>query len=243
MRPPLMMMTRSHTFSISGKMWLEISTALRSRKERINARMPKIWCGSSPIVGSSRMMTSGSDNSASAMPTRWRKPFESVPMSLRRALRARSQASITASTRARISLRGTFFNFARQRRYSMTRNSSGNGLFSGMKPRWRFASSGRVATGTPQRNAAPLSACVSPARMRIVVDLPAPFGPRNPTISPGRTLNETSATARCAPNVLFRRRTSIAGTALSESPLGIEKKGKIRNFSRFRRAFRARESA
>jgi hypothetical protein len=36
-------------------------------------------------------------------------------------------------------------------------------------------------------------------RMRIVVDFPAPFGPRNPTISPGVTLNDTSRIAVTGP--------------------------------------------
>ena len=34
-----------------------------------------------------------------------------------------------------------------------------------------------------------------PERIRIVVDLPAPFGPRKPTISPGATEKLRSSTA------------------------------------------------
>ena len=37
------------------------------------------------------------------------------------------------------------------------------------------------------------------ARMRMVVDLPAPFGPRKPTIWPGATSKETSRIAATAP--------------------------------------------
>jgi len=37
------------------------------------------------------------------------------------------------------------------------------------------------------------------ARMRIVVDFPAPLGPRKPTISPGATLNDTSRIAVSGP--------------------------------------------
>ena len=36
----------------------------------------------------------------------------------------------------------------------------------------------------------------------MVVDLPAPFGPRNPTTSPLVTLSSTPSTARLSPNVL-----------------------------------------
>src|SRR6266850_6813296 len=48
-----------------------------------------------------------------------------------------------------------------------------------------------------------------PARMRIVVVFPAPFGPRNPTISPRPTAKEMPRTASTVPNVLVSSRTSI----------------------------------
>ena len=40
---------------------------------------------------------------------------------------------------------------------------------------------------------------IVPARMRMVVDLPAPFGPRKPTISPGATEKLRSSTAVSEP--------------------------------------------
>src|SRR5947199_8063408 len=55
----------------------------------------------------------------------------------------------------------------------------------------------------------PLVGGKMPARMRMVVVLPAPFGPRKPTISPASTRNEMSRTASTAPKVLVRSRTSI----------------------------------
>jgi len=51
--------------------------------------------------------------------------------------------------------------------------------------------------------------------MRMVVDLPAPFGPSSPKISPRRTAKETPATARNDPNVISRSRTSIARAGVS----------------------------
>src|SRR6185369_2150013 len=45
--------------------------------------------------------------------------------------------------------------------------------------------------------------------MRIVVVLPAPFGPSMPTISPRSMVKETSSTARVSPNFLTRCFTSI----------------------------------
>src|SRR5438132_8958893 len=50
-----------------------------------------------------------------------------------------------------------------------------------------------------------------PARMRRVVVLPAPFGPRKPTISPISTRKEMPRTASTAPKVFRRSRTSIIG--------------------------------
>ncbi len=38
-----------------------------------------------------------------------------------------------------------------------------------------------------------------PSSRRIVVDLPAPFGPRNPVTTPGRTAKVKSSTAVLAP--------------------------------------------
>ena len=48
-----------------------------------------------------------------------------------------------------------------------------------------------------------------PVIILMVVDLPAPFGPRKPRISPRSTVNETSSTATFAPNALLRFSTLI----------------------------------
>src|SRR3954463_14971358 len=45
---------------------------------------------------------------------------------------------------------------------------------------------------------------MKPVTIRMVVDLPAPFGPRKPSTSPRSTLKEMSSTARLAPKVLTR---------------------------------------
>src|SRR5581483_5655474 len=45
---------------------------------------------------------------------------------------------------------------------------------------------------------------MKPVTMRMVVDLPAPFGPRKPSTSPRSTLNEMPSTARFAPKALTR---------------------------------------
>src|SRR5262252_7785177 len=50
---------------------------------------------------------------------------------------------------------------------------------------------------------------MKPVTMRMVVDLPAPFGPRKPSTSPRSTVNETSFTASLVPNALVRFSTLI----------------------------------
>src|SRR6185503_1657690 len=64
-------------------------------------------------------------------------------------------------------------------------------------------------TSKPASFAEPLVGAMKHVRMRIVVDLPAPLGPRNPTICPFATVNERSSTATTPGYVLVRLLTSI----------------------------------
>ncbi len=57
--------------------------------------------------------------------------------------------------------------------------------------------------------------------MRMVVDLPAPFGPRKPKISPRCTENEIPATALNAPNRFSRFCTSTTASREITVPSGI----------------------
>jgi len=57
------------------------------------------------------------------------------------------------------------------------------------RPGW-----GRRRYGTPSMVAVPTSAVFSPHSRRMVVDLPAPFGPRNPVTVPGVHVKVTSWT-------------------------------------------------
>src|SRR5438132_4669956 len=45
---------------------------------------------------------------------------------------------------------------------------------------------------------------MKPVIMRMVVDLPAPLGPRKPSTSPRSTVNEMPSTARLAPKAFTR---------------------------------------
>src|SRR4051794_10922139 len=54
---------------------------------------------------------------------------------------------------------------------------------------------GRLANRSPLMVAVPDVGTVRPTMTRIVVDLPAPFGPRKPVTRPGRAVKETLSTA------------------------------------------------
>ena len=70
--PSYMISIRLHIISASGRMCVEIRTVCFAARLLINCRTERIWFGSRPMVGSSRMIKSGSCTSASARPTRCR---------------------------------------------------------------------------------------------------------------------------------------------------------------------------
>ena len=70
--PLLMMTTPPQTIETSGRMCVERITVCRPAKDLMSARISVICFGSSPMVGSSRISTSGSLMIACARPTRWR---------------------------------------------------------------------------------------------------------------------------------------------------------------------------
>ena len=72
---------------------------------------------------------------------------------------------------------------------------------------WRAPRCGRSGGRRPRWRSRPAVGSRTPRIMLIVVVLPAPFGPRRPTISPGETEKETPSTARSLPNDLARRST------------------------------------
>src|SRR6202166_4131173 len=79
----------------------------------------------------------------------------------------------------------------------------------------RLTSSGCGATSKPPTVARPEVGRSSPQRMRIVVDLPAPLGPRNPKISPRFTSSETRSTAVKSPKRFTRFSIRTAGPVVS----------------------------
>src|SRR4051794_33504030 len=80
---------------------------------------------------------------------------------------------------------------------------------------------GTAAYGRPSTSAVPDVAGTSPVIIRIVVVLPAPFGPRNPVTVPGSSVKDTSSTTVRAPYFLVNPLTVIiAKPPLATGPSG-----------------------
>src|SRR5438094_4877688 len=69
---------------------------------------------------------------------------------------------------------------------------------------------------------------MKPVIMRMVVDLPAPFGPRKPSTSPLPTSKETPSTASFAPKDLLRFSTLIIRKQISSRRLSQLRVGRKR---------------
>src|SRR5512138_1459523 len=82
----------------------------------------------------------------------------------------------------------------------------------------RFTASGSAPTSMPRTRALPEVGRSSPHSMRMVVDLPAPFAPRKPKISPSFTAREMPSTALKAPKCRLSSRISTAGTGARCGP-------------------------
>ncbi len=68
----------------------------------------------------------------------------------------------------------------------------------------RLTSTGWRVTSKPQTSAVPDVGSMNPASIRMVVDFPAPLGPRKPRTSPLAIDMEISSTARSGPNLLVK---------------------------------------
>src|SRR4051812_15227545 len=81
---------------------------------------------------------------------------------------------------------------------------------------------GRSEKSRPETRAVPDVGGVKPTMTRMVVDLPAPLGPRNPVTRPASAVKVTSSTAVKAPYLLVRESTVIMGRAsLPTTPVHI----------------------
>ena len=113
--------------------------------------------------------------------------------------------------------RGTPYSFAKISRFSSTLSSRSVVSACGMTPidsRTPFAF---FVTSNPLTNAVPDVGGNSVVIMRMRVDLPAPFGPSSPKISPSATSNVMPLTASKSPNFLTMFLTSMAPIYFSGS--------------------------
>src|SRR5205823_5646324 len=74
-----------------------------------------------------------------------------------------------------------------------------NAMPSGTTPIWRFTSTGFVLRSMPRISMRPEVGASSPVSILMVVDLPAPLGPRKPKNCPGATCKSMPSTATRSP--------------------------------------------
>src|SRR3954452_19481232 len=191
--------------------WLDTNT-VRPPDARycMKLRIQRIPSGSSPLTGSSNISTSGSPSSVAAMPSRWDMPREKPLMRLP----ATSDIPVISRT-SPTRLSGSPFESANALRCARA-----------VRPPWtsRASSSAptsRIGAATlpyrwPFTSATPAVGRSRPRIRRIVVDLPAPFGPRKPVTMPGCTVKERSSTASLSPYRFVRPRASIIAAPVCE---------------------------
>ena len=157
-----------------------------------------------PVVGSSRMSTSGSDNSAMANRSRCCWPPEHL-VTLRSPMSAMPARCITESTDAwwtksdpvSSSVSRTLMSLSSP---AVCMTAATRPLAMALRGDW------------PSTLTVPAVGSDNPRIMSMVVVFPAPLGPRNATISPGRMVRSMPRTA-CTDPKSFRSPTAeIAGT-------------------------------
>ena len=170
--------------------------------------------GSRPVVGSSRNNTSGSWTRAEARSSRRFIPPE-YPL-IRRSPASTRSTSSSSSWARRAACTWEPPNSL------LCKTSNSRPVWRGSSPASckatpmrRRAASGSAATLTPATRAVPEVIVSRVVSIRTVVDLPAPFGPRNPNTSPAGTERSTPRTASTVPG---------AATVLLGQALGLYRK-------------------
>ena len=206
-RPRPITTSLSAISAISESRWLDTNTDRpEAAKPCNNWRIHWMPCGSRPLAGSSRIRVCGSPSNAAASPSRWPMPRENV-FGFLRATVTRPSCSRTWSTRfVEIPLA-----VASMRRWLRALRVGWKGLASSSAPTCCMGCL-REVNGTPSKVVEPVP-WSRPSISRIVVDLPAPFGPRKPVTLPGSTSKERSSTAALPEYVLPSPRAWI--TAMS----------------------------
>src|SRR5262245_18624339 len=189
------------------------------------ANKRSISCFSSAAVGSSRMKTRQRRRSALAMATSWRSAKPSVATG-RSGSGSKPSSASTARASARIRTRSTTAiapifrtGSAPSAMFSAIDSAGTRRSSCGMVTMpAAMASRGLVkCRSCPSTRMTPLSGQCTPPRMRISVDLPAPFSPTMAWISPKPTTNETPSSASVAPNCLLTRSAPAAGWVIAST--------------------------
>lgn len=194
MRPSAMIPTRSQKCHTSSSRCDERNTvappAVASRTSSANTS----WAiGSSQAVGSSSSRTAGRWARAWTRATFWRFPDERSRIGRSRSTSSRSAS---ASIRAGSGSPRSPASHVQHRRPVRRSESAG---FPATYPMWRCTATASRWASRPRMRAWPRVGRIRSRSSRMTVVLPAPFGPRNPKISPVRTSRSTSSTPRVRP--------------------------------------------
>src|SRR5512143_1784654 len=103
-------------------------------------------------------------------------------------------------------------------RFSSTLSSRSLVMACGITPIERRTPSGSPTTSKPATRAVPDVGGIRVVSMRMSVDLPAPFGPSRPKISPCATEKPTASTAVKSPKRFVIRSTSMSAMRASLAP-------------------------
>ena len=151
----------------------------------------------------------GSCTRPRAISTRRRMPPDRFLTCALRHCVSSTASSSSSISRSRLA-RGTLYSLAKMIRFSSTLSSRSLVIACGMTPiDWRTPSD-CLTTSKPLISAVPDVGGSSVTIIRISVDLPAPFGPSRPKISPSSTAKLIPLTAVKSPNFLTMFWTSMA---------------------------------
>src|ERR1035437_2653943 len=142
------------------------------------------------------------------MATRLRMPLEYSPMILRSAWSW--NRSISSPARSIAVARGKPYMRPTNSRNSTPLRRSKSSDSSGTRPMRCLISSSSPGILRPRISMLPPSEGISPVSMRMVVDFPAPLGPRKPKNDPRGTSRSTPTTAALSPYDFRRSRTRMA---------------------------------
>src|ERR1700676_158589 len=133
--------------------------------------------------------------------------------------------SSSSSERCRVVARSRPYICPTKCRYSVPVKRSKRPMPSGTTPIWRFTSTGFEAKSTPRRFMRPEVGASRPVSILMVVDFPAPLGPRKPKNWPAATCKSTPSTAVKLPKrrVSFSVRIAVSGITITTPSPAVSK--------------------